>query len=128
LRKKIKKNRDFFFWSSDAPEDQAIYLFGGLLANPDMTLRQERQWLWFPMDDLRDLSSWSSPPFLLLRDIHCTILTQYDCKVCESSHSQVNVGASDRLRSQDDVSQYQGTAPLSLPQFNRLFEVSFVRD
>ena len=30
---------------------------------------QERQRLWFPKDDLRDSSSWSSPPLLLLRDI-----------------------------------------------------------
>jgi hypothetical protein len=39
-----------------------------------------------------------------------------------------DVGASARLRSQDDVSQQQGPAPLSLPEINRLFEVSFVRD
>jgi len=38
-RKKIKKNREFFFCGApDAPEDQAICLFAGLLANPDMTL------------------------------------------------------------------------------------------
>jgi hypothetical protein len=35
-RKKIKKSRIFF--SPDAPEDQTICLFAGLLANPDMTL------------------------------------------------------------------------------------------
>ncbi len=27
-------------WCSDAPEDEAISLFAGLLVNPDMTLRQ----------------------------------------------------------------------------------------
>ncbi len=42
--------------------------------------------------------------------------------------NQVNVGASDRLSSQDDVSQKQGAGPLSLPQFNLLFEDSFVWD
>jgi hypothetical protein len=90
---------------------------------------QERQRLWLPKDDLRDSSSWSSPPLLLLRDIHVKLLTQCDCKeVCAPSQSQVNVGASARLRSQDDVSQQQGAAPLSLPQLNRLFEASFVRD
>jgi hypothetical protein len=38
--KKNKKNREFFFWwcSSDAPEDEAICLFAGLLANPDVPL------------------------------------------------------------------------------------------
>ncbi len=66
---------------------------------------------------------------LLLRDIHVKLLTQYDCKeVCAPSQSQVNVGVSDRLCSQDDVSQQQGPAPLSLPQINLLFEASFVRD
>jgi hypothetical protein len=84
---------------------------------------QERQRLWLPKDDLRDSSSWSSPPLLPLRDIHCKLLTQYDCKkVCAPSQSQVNVGASARLRSQDDVYQQQGAAPLCL------FEASFVRD
>jgi hypothetical protein len=31
---------------------------------------QERHGLWLPKDDLKDVSSWSSPPLLLLRDIH----------------------------------------------------------
>ena len=85
--------------------------------------------MWLPEDDLRDSSSWSSSPLLLLRDIHSNLLTQYDCKeVCAPSQSQVNVGASARLSSQDGVSKQQETAPLSLPQLNRLFEASFVRD
>jgi hypothetical protein len=33
--KKIEKKMS---WCSDAPEDEAISLFAGLLANPDMTL------------------------------------------------------------------------------------------
>ena len=104
---------------------------------------QERQKLWLPKDDLRDSSSWSSPPLLLLRDIHCKLLTQYDCKeVCAPSQSQVNVGtgagpssqsqviigAGPRPISQDGVSQFQEPAPLSLPQLNRLVETSFVWD
>ncbi len=44
------------------------------------------------------------------------------------SPSQVNTGAGARLNSQDGVSQQQETASLSLPQLNRLIEVSFVRD
>jgi hypothetical protein len=28
-------------WCSDAPENEAISLFAGLLANPDMTLSQQ---------------------------------------------------------------------------------------
>ena len=51
---------------------------------------QERQRLWLPKDDLRDSSSWSSPPLLLLREIHAKLLIQYDCKeVCAPSQSQV---------------------------------------
>jgi hypothetical protein len=42
--KKIKKNREKkMSWCSDAPEDQAICLFAGLLANPDMPL--------YPLED-----------------------------------------------------------------------------
>jgi hypothetical protein len=92
---------------------------------------QERQELWLPKDYLRDSSSWSSSPFVLLRDLHTKLITQYDFKeVCASSQSQVNVRASARLSSQDDVSQQQEDAPnpFSLPQLNRLFEVSFARD
>jgi hypothetical protein len=37
-RKKIKKIEIFFCGAPDAPEDQAICLFPGLLANPDMAL------------------------------------------------------------------------------------------
>ncbi len=35
IEKKLKKKMS---WCSDAPEDEAISLFAGLLANPDMTL------------------------------------------------------------------------------------------
>jgi hypothetical protein len=38
LRKKLKKIEIFFLWCSDVSEDQAICLFAGLLANPDMPL------------------------------------------------------------------------------------------
>ena len=85
--------------------------------------------MWLPKDDLRDSSSWASPPLVLLRDIHSKLLTQFDCKeVCAQSQSQVNVGAVPRPSSQDGVSQFQEPAPLSLPELNRLVEASFVRD
>ncbi len=90
---------------------------------------QERQELWLPKDDLRDSSSWASPPLMILRDIHSKLIDQYDCKeVCAPSPSQVNTGACARLSSQDGVSQQQETASLSLPQLNRLIEAFFVRD
>jgi hypothetical protein len=72
-------------------------------------------------DELRDSSSWSSSPLVLLRDIHANLIAQYDCKeVCAPSQSQANIGASARLSSQDGVSQQEEAAPLSLPELNRL--------
>ncbi len=59
------------------------------------TFSQERQILWLSEDDLRDSSSWSSPPLKLLRDIHSKFITQYNCKVCVPSQSQVNTGEED---------------------------------
>jgi hypothetical protein len=41
---------------------------------------QVRQDLWYPKDDVQDSSSWSSPPILLIRDIHSKLLTDYGCK------------------------------------------------
>jgi hypothetical protein len=38
LKKIEKKSKKKMSWCSDAPEDEAISLFAGLLANPDMTL------------------------------------------------------------------------------------------
>jgi hypothetical protein len=85
--------------------------------------------MWLPKDDLRDSSSWSSPPLVLLRDIHATLISQYDSKeVCATSQSQGNVGASSRPSSQDGVPQQQENVPLSLPRLDRLFEASFARD
>ena len=99
--------------------------------------------MWFPKEDLRDSSSWTSSPLVLLRDIHSKILTQYDWKeVCSPSQSQVivgtgagprsqsqvNIGSGPRPNSQDGVSQFQDPVPLSLPQLNRLVEASFVWD
>ena len=73
-------------------------------------------------------SSWSSPPRLLLRDIHSKLLAEYICKGgCAPSLSQVNVGASGGISSQDGDSQQQEADPLSIPQLNCLIEASFVR-
>ena len=41
---------------------------------------QERQDLWLTKDDLKDSPSWSSPPIVLLRDIHNDLLVNYDYK------------------------------------------------
>jgi hypothetical protein len=82
-----------------------------------------------PKDDLQDSSSWSSPPLLILRDIHSKLLSDYDYKEgCAPSRSQVHVGSSGGLNSQDGVSHHQEDDPLSIPQLDRLLEASFVRD
>jgi hypothetical protein len=105
---------------NDVTKDSAFYTTTSRFVSWLGAFSQERQVLWLP-------SSWSSSPLLLLRDIHSKLLSDYDCKEA-SSQSQVNVESTGGLRSQDDVSQYLETAPLSIPQFNRLFESSFVRD
>jgi hypothetical protein len=90
-------------------------LWPGLVLCPN-----ERQGLWLPKVDLQDSPSWSSSPLLLLRDIHSKLLSDYRCKEgCAPSQSQVNVGASGGLSSQDGVSQQQEADPLSIPQLNR---------
>ncbi len=76
---------------------------------------QERQELWFPKDDLRDSSSSSSVPLMLLRDIHSKLLGQYGWKedVCAQSQSQVNVGTGAGLISQSQVNIGTGPRPSS---------------
>ena len=71
---------------NDVTKDAAFYTTTSRFVAWLGAFSQERQELWLPKDDLRDSSSWSSPPLLLLRDIHSKLLTQYDCKeVCAVS-------------------------------------------
>jgi hypothetical protein len=57
------------------------------------TFPQERQGLWLVKDDLQDSSSWSSPPLLLLRDIHSHLIADCNCKDTELPRSQSGTGA-----------------------------------
>jgi hypothetical protein len=87
-------------------KDDAFYTTTSRFVSWMGAFSQTRQELWLPKDDLRDSSSWSSSPLMLLRDIHSNLIDQYDCKeVCAPSPSQVNTGARARLNSQDDVPQ-----------------------
>jgi hypothetical protein len=114
---------------NDVTKDAAFYTSTSRFVAWLGAFPQERQELWLPKDDIRDSSSWSSPPLMLLRDIHSKLIDQYDCKeVCVPSPSQGDAGAGARLCSQDGVSQHQDTASLSLLQLNRLIEASFVWD
>ena len=82
---------------------------------------QERQGLWLSKDDLKDSSSWSSTPLLVLRDIHNDLVTRYEYKdsVSLPVQSGTRRTSSDRA-SQDGVSHQQETTPLFIPQFNHL--------
>jgi hypothetical protein len=106
--------------SNDFTKDVSFYTVTSRFVTCRGDISQESQRLWLPKDDLRDSSSWSSPPLQLLRNIHVKLITLYDCKeVCAPTQSKVNVGSGAyRLHSQDDVSHHQGSGPLSLPQLN----------
>ena len=83
---------------NDVTKDAAFYTSTARFVAWLGAFPQERRELWLPKDYLRDSSSWSSPPLMLLRDIHCKLIDQYDCKeVCVPSPSQVNAGAGARL-------------------------------
>ena len=67
-------------------KDDAFYTTTSHFVSWMGVFSQEREKLWFPKDDLWDSSSWSSPPLVILRDIHSKLFTQYDCKeVCAPS-------------------------------------------
>ncbi len=53
----------------------------------------ERQKLWLSKDDLQDSASWSSPPWVLLRDIHHTLSANYDCRDTAPPPAQSGTGA-----------------------------------
>ena len=91
---------------NDVTKDTVFYTTTSRFVTCLGAFSQERQKLWLPKDDLRDSSSWSSPPLMLLRDIHSKLITQYDCKeVCAPSQSQVNTGSGARLvRDESSVS------------------------
>ncbi len=88
---------------------------------------QERQGLWLPKDDLQDSSSWSSPPLLLLRDIHSHLLADCNCKDTALPQSQPGAGARVGRSQQDGDAQQQEAGPLLLPQLTRLHEAYHVR-
>ncbi len=89
---------DFSVTFNDVTKDDAFYTTTSHFVSWFGTFPQERQELWLPKDDLRDSTSWSSPPLILLRDIHSKLIDQYDYKeVCVPSPSQGDTGAGARL-------------------------------
>ena len=56
--------------SNDITKDAAFYTATSRFVAWLGAFSQERKGFWLPKDDLRNSSSWSSPPLLLLRHIH----------------------------------------------------------
>ncbi len=82
-----------------------------------------------PKDDLKDSSTWSSPPLVLLRDIHEGLLAKYDCKDSVSPPSQSGTRSRPARDSQDGLhgASQQETTPLFLPLLNQFHELSTLR-
>jgi hypothetical protein len=89
---------------------------------------QERQVLWLPKDEHKDSSSWSSPPLVLLRDIHNGLLAKYDWKDSVPPPDQSGERARPGCNTQDGVSQQQEASALFVPQLKKLDEAFHVRD
>ncbi len=73
--------------------------------------------MWLPKDDLKDSSTWSSTPLVLLRDIHDGLLTKYDCKDSVTPPTQSGTRARPTRDFQDglDGVSQQEVDPLFLP-------------
>ena len=78
--------------------------------------------MWLPKDDLNDPSAWSSPPLVLLRDIHDGLLAKYDCK--DSAPPPAQPGVRARPARDSDGASQQEAAPLFLPRLDRLYEAN----
>ena len=70
---------------NDVTKDAAFYTTTSRFVAWLGAFPQERQQLWLPKDHLRDSSSWSSPPLMLLRDIHSKLIDQYDFETAQRS-------------------------------------------
>ena len=111
----------------DITKDAAFYTTTSRFVAWLGAVSQERQSLWLSKDNLKDSSTWSSPPLVLLHDIHDSLLAKYDCKDSVPPPGQSGVRTRPTHDSQDEldgVSQ-QETVPLFLPQLNQFHELSF---
>jgi hypothetical protein len=78
----------------DITKDAASYTTTSRFVASLGALSQVRQGLWLPKDDLKDPSAWSSPPLVLLHDIHDGLLAKYDYKDTVPPKSQPGARAS----------------------------------
>ena len=108
---------------NDSTKDYAFYDTTSRFVVCHGAFSQERQGLWLPKDDLKDASASSSPPLVLLRDIHDGLLAKYDCKHSAPAPAQPGARARPARDSQDGASQ-QEDAPLFIPRLDRLYEAN----
>ena len=108
---------------NDVTKDAALYTTTSRFVAWLGAFSQERQNLWLPKDDLKDPSAWSSPPLVLLPDIHDGLLAKYDCKDSAPPPAQPGVRARPALDSQDSAYQ-QESSPLFLPRLDRLYDAN----
>ena len=76
---------------------------------------QERQILWLPKEDLKDPSTWSSPPLVLLHDIHDGLLDNWGGTVSPSLSRDSGTRTRVVRSQQDGDVQKQEVDPLLLP-------------
>jgi hypothetical protein len=102
---------------NDITKDASFYTTTSRFVSWLGDFSQERQNLWLSKDDLKDSSTWSSPPLVLLRDIHDGLLSKYDWKDSVSPQVQPGVRARPAHDSQDglDGVSQEEAAPLFLP-------------
>jgi hypothetical protein len=117
---------------NDITKDAAIYTSTSRFVAWLGAFYRERQSLWLPKDNLKDSSTWSSPPLVLLCDIHDSLLDKYHSKDSVTPPAQPGARPRPARDSQDDQDGLDGasqqeTVPLFLPQLNQIHEFSFVR-
>ncbi len=96
---------DFGVTFNDVTKDAVFYTTTSRFVTWFGVFSQERQRLWLSKDDLKDPSTWSSPPLVLLHDIHDGLLGKYDCKDTVPPQSQSGARARIGLSQQDGDAQ-----------------------
>jgi hypothetical protein len=111
LKKKIKKIEFFFCGAPDAPEDQTICLFAGLLANPDMSLSHVKRYKGYGMFDFFQLDPQSpdvDSPSICNSSCNSGLHTDVEIKVFEE-------GENKQMSDTFDFTEYMGTNGLHTP-------------
>ena len=73
---------------NDVTKDAAFYTTTSRFVTWLGSFPQERKNLWLTKDDLQDSASCSSPPLVLLLDIHSHLIANCDCKDTVPPQSQ----------------------------------------